>query len=424
MQGIKQRNGVIEYAISFVAAKNTTDTNYIIQTNWYVNEYIKFNDVYNFQVWSSNYEDTQKLVKDILENLNAYVPVMQEEKQRVPRTFAAKLTREKSDLVIKLKSNEIGLNTEISMDEVYTETTTTLKHRYNSLNTTLEQTLVVDIKDGYEYDGLIKVDGAIQDAFYHADGNWGLDYDKQYTQVNEYIVSNNFDREYLDDEHEIHRDVKIKAISELDYLGIYKSLLPGNLSADYSEYKYLTFTAKGSGLIELGLIKSSVQEWKEQYRVMVNLSEEEQTYYIPFDAFTSTGTTDKIVADDLTTITFTFLPVEANTKELDLTISDVKFAKTTSEAENPDVIEEFENNFMTYPNPTNGSVNVLLFSKVDTEATISLYDVTGKQIYSAPARLTVGKNELDFSVFIKPGIMFLKVNSKEINYGTSKIIFR
>ena len=44
MQRIKQRNGVIEYAISFATAKNNNDTNYSIQTNWYVNNYTKFND--------------------------------------------------------------------------------------------------------------------------------------------------------------------------------------------------------------------------------------------------------------------------------------------------------------------------------------------------------------------------------------------
>jgi hypothetical protein len=49
----------------------------------------------------------------------------------------------------------------------------------------------------------------------------GLDFDKQYTTVQEYAVLNNFDRIYtMMNMH--HRDVKIKAVSEYDYLGIYK----------------------------------------------------------------------------------------------------------------------------------------------------------------------------------------------------------
>ncbi|WP_297800283.1 T9SS type A sorting domain-containing protein, partial [uncultured Polaribacter sp.] len=82
------------------------------------------------------------------------------------------------------------------------------------------------------------------------------------------------------------------------------------------------------------------------------------------------------------------------------------------------------NNFMAYPNPSKGSVNVMIFSKVDTKATISLFDVTGKEIYVAPVQLINGKNEIDFNVKVKPGVLFLKVNSKKVNYGVSKIMFR
>jgi hypothetical protein len=33
-----------------------------------------------------------------------------------------------------------------------------------------------------------------------------------------------------------------------------------------------------------------------------------------------------------------------------------------------------------------------LFSHLESEAIVSLYDVTGKEIYLAPAKLTVGQN--------------------------------
>ncbi|SDT91336.1 hypothetical protein SAMN04487762_0531 [Polaribacter sp. Hel1_33_78] len=424
MQGIKQRNGVVEYAISFAVSKNNNDDKYTIQTNWYVNNYIKFNDAYNFQVWSTKPADTQKLVQDILDNLKSYIPVQQTEIQKFPETYASKIYREKGELVVNLRSTEVGNTAEVSMVELYSETANNNKHRYNSLDTEIQQSLRLDIADGYEYDGLVTVEDEVEDAFYHADGNWGLDYDSDYTEILNYFVWNDFDRTYQDDEYSINRNVEIKATSEYDYLTVYKSLLPGTLSADYSEYKYLSFTAKGSGLMELGLIKSSIERWKQQYRVMVDLSKEEQTYYVPFDIFSSTGTTNKITADDLTTLAFTFLPVEANTKDLDLFISNVKFTKTAIEDQIVNKIEKFENNFMAYPNPSKGSVNVMIFSKVDTNATISLFDVTGKEIYVAPVQLINGKNEIDFNVKVKPGVLFLKVNSKKVNYGVSKIMFR
>ncbi|WP_445752749.1 collagen-binding domain-containing protein [Polaribacter sp.] len=425
MQAIKQRSGVVEHAISFAVAKNNNDDNYSIQTNWYVNHYTKFNDMYNFQVWATNPEDTQKLVKDILANLKSFIPVVQNEKHRMPRTYAAKVSRVANNLVLKLRSDKGTIGGEIEMEEKYSETAGNVKQRYNPINAKAEQIVLIDIKDAYEYDGLIKVNGQIEDAFYHADGNWGLDFDSKYTKIERHQITNNFDRIYNEDELAINRNVEIKATSDYDYLTIYKSLLPGTLSDDYSEYKYLAFTAKGSGLIELGLIKASIEDWKQQYRVMVDLSKEEQTYYVPFDIYTSTGTQDKIVADDLTTLTFTFLPVEAQTKELDLTISNVKFVKAAgSDGITVEKQEVFENELIAYPNPSKGNVNLMLFSKTDTNATITLTDVTGKTIHKSTTDLTIGKNELEFNFNVKAGIYLLKVSSNEATYGTTKIIFR
>ena len=75
MQGLKQRSGEVEYAVSFAASKNNNDTYYNIQTNWYVNNYTQFNDMFNFQVWATRPEDTKKLVADVLNNLKTYISV-------------------------------------------------------------------------------------------------------------------------------------------------------------------------------------------------------------------------------------------------------------------------------------------------------------------------------------------------------------
>jgi len=174
-----------------------------------VNNYTKFNDVYNLQVWSTNPADIQKLVSDILANLKGYIPVTQTEVQKVPETYASKIYREKSDLIVLLRSTEIGKTAEVSMVELYSETANNIKFRNDTLSTEIQQSLIVDIADGYEYDGLVKVDGEVEDAFYHADRNWRLDYDTRYTEVQNYFVGNDFDRVYHDDEYAINRSIEI-----------------------------------------------------------------------------------------------------------------------------------------------------------------------------------------------------------------------
>ncbi|WP_432672122.1 collagen-binding domain-containing protein [Flavobacterium sp. SM2513] len=422
MQAIKQRNGVTEYAISFAVGKNYGDSFYTLQTNWLVQEYTAAKDVYNFQVWSTLPEQTTKLVNDVLNNLVASIPVQQTEIQKMPKTYASKVTREGTDLVLKLKSIKEEQSIEISMDQNYSETNG-FTMRYNPLKSELTQTIRLNVDDAYEFDGLINVEGAIQDAFYSADGNWGLDFDTTYTLINKYTVSNNLDRVYEEGELAVNRNVHLKVHSEDDYATLYKSLLPGQIPADYNEYQFVSFKAKGSGLLELGLIKSSVENWKHQYKAMINVGSEEQTYYVPFKFFKSTKSNQTINADDLTMLTFTFLPVEAKTQDLDLTIEDVKF---TNKA--PDGYEQLlytmQNEFMVYPNPSRGDVNCMLYSDTNTTATATLYDVSGKAIYSSQVKLTEGRNELDFNFNVPSGVMFFSIKSDKVNYGTSKIFFK
>lgn len=422
MQAIKQRNNVTEYAISFAVGKNAGADRYSLQTNWFVKEYFVSNNVYNFQVWATTPENTVKLVTDILNNLLDDRAVQQTEIQKLPKTYAAKVWREGTDMVLKLRSLKEEQCVEIAMEEVYSETNG-FANRYNPTLSEKEQIVRLDIKDGYEYDGLIKVDNETQDAFYHADGNWGLDYDGSLTTINKYTVSNNFEREYPADEYAIHRNVELKVHTN-DYITLYKSLLPGQLPADYTEYGFLAFKAKGSGLLEIGMVKSSIDEWKYQYRAVVNVRNSEETYYIPFRFFKSSGTNQTITADDLTMITYTFLPAAAGTSDLDLTVQDVRFTKLAPEGYE-ELLINMKNEFITYPNPSRGGdVNCLLYSDVATTANVTLHDISGKLVYSGTVELTEGRNDLNFNFSPQyKGLMLLNINSDKTSFGTSKLMF-
>lgn len=423
MQALKQRTGIVEYAISFVVAKNNNDTNYTLQSNWFVKDYTIMNDMYNFQVWATTPESTEKLVKDILHNLQDFIPVQQTEIQRMPKTYATKVSREGTDMVLNLKSVEAGQNIEIVTEEIYSETNG-YAMRYNPLTSEISQTLRIDIKDGYEYDGVIKVEGIIQDAFYHADGNWGLDYDGTNTIIKAYTVSNNFERVYNENEHAVHRNVKLQAHSNQDYLTLYKSLLPGQLAADYTDYQFLSFKAKGSGLLEIGLVKAGITEWKHQYKAVINVRDKEAVYYIPFSFMKSIANNQQLTADDLTMITYTFLPVSAGTNDLDLTIEDVKFTKTAPDGYK-DLLNSMVNQFVMFPNPSQGNINCLLYSEVTTTANITVHDITGKLVHSAAVMLEEGRNELNFDFgHLNSGMFFFNVEGQNVNYGTSKIVIK
>lgn len=421
-QAIKQRNGSVEYAISFAVGKNAADSNYSLQTNWFVKEYAISENVFNFQVWSTNPSYTYKLVGDILTTLNGSMPLTQTEIQKVPKTYASKVSRQGTDLVLNLRSVEIGQNVEIEIEENYTETNG-YAQLYAPVNTQIEDEVRFNIGDAYEFDGLIRVDGATQDAFYHADGNWGQDFDKEYTVINNYRIYNNFERVYKDDEYEIHRTVNVKVTTD-DYFTLYKSLLPGNLPADYSEYKFLAFTATGTGLLDIGLVKAGITNWKNQFKAPLNVRSTEQTYYIPFDYFKSAANNNTMTVEDLTSLTFTFLPKEAKTNVLDLMIKEVKFTKTAPEGYES-LLTMMENEFVIYPNPSNGTFNCLLYSDKNNIATAKVYDTTGKLIFKENVYLQEGRNELKFeNTAIPNGVYIFTIKSDEVDYGSSKMIIK
>ncbi len=423
MQGILQQNNVNEYAISFAIGKNQVEENYTLQSNWYVNAYEPAEEMYNFQVWTTRPEATIKLVNEILDNINADATIVQNEIAIFPKSYISKIERVGTELVLKLNAAEIDLPVQIDLEEIYSET-----HGYGFRSEVIvseeePQIIRYDVKDAYEFQGHIKVNDEIYDAFYHADGNWGLDFDANLTRLEEYRVYNNFERVYKEDEKAIHRNVKLEATSN-DYLTLYKSLQPGNLPADYTDYNYVSFRAKGSGVMELGLIKSSVQNWNDQYRAMLNIRNAWHTYYVPFSFFKSEGNAGNLMPNDLSMLTFTFLPQVVGDNNLDLTIEDVKFTREAPEGyENH--LSSVVNDFAVFPNPTNGNITCLLFSDYEANTTFTLRDTSGKVVSSEKIQIIEGRNEIQLSYEgVNPNMYFLSVENEKTSYGNAKIVIQ
>lgn len=89
-----------------------------------------------------------------------------------------------------------------------------------------------------------------------------------------------------------------------------------------------------------------------------------------------------------------------------------------------DDFDKINNSFIVYPNPSKGDIHLLLSTKKSSDVEITLFDISGKKIFSKPKKLIAGKNEINFNLKVSPGLFFLKVISKEVDYGTTKIFFK
>lgn len=88
-----------------------------------------------------------------------------------------------------------------------------------------------------------------------------------------------------------------------------------------------------------------------------------------------------------------------------------------------DNFNQFQNDFKIFPNPTNGNINITLSSKESTNVTIILFDAIGKEIFSKRHNIIAGLNDIELNINTVSGIAFLKVISKEVNFGTTKLLF-
>ena len=76
-----------------------------------------------------------------------------------------------------------------------------------------------------------------------------------------------------------------------------------------------------------------------------------------------------------------------------------------------------------YPNPSKGAFKVLVYSEKAEQASVLLFDVTGKVVYNKKQLLSAGNNTMNLHVNVQTGILFLKVYTDNTNFGTKKILF-
>ncbi len=127
----------------------------------------------------------------------------------------------------------------------------------------------------------------------------------------------------------------------------------------------------------------------------------------------------------LTTDSFTYTITDANGDAATATVNITMTASKSAGVNFGNNTTILSNQFLAYPNPTkNGKVNVALNSSVETSARVLLFDVNGKIIYQSAREFQRGINTINIDVNVKPGILFLKVISSEVNFGTKKVIFK
>lgn len=415
-------NGNLEYAIAFVVGNKNSRPYYTLQTNWVLSSYAPDDTLYNFQVWGAKPHFAHKLVIDILNKLAQEKPIQQLNTNNIiPSAYMTVGRRNKQNLDIFINNTINAANAKIVFEEkVHELSNYGIIEKSFTLQPGKNNLVSFDIKDGYEYSGKLYIDNVPVDEFYMADGNWGLDYDGQYTSIIQYKPNNDFGRVYNDD-LPVYRTVTLK-VDTKDYISIYKSIRSGFEAADLKDYATLKFFAKGNDKVTVRLIKKSVVKFKEQYSITLNLTPEGKDYVISLEDFISSATEAIINPDDITSIVFTFEAPGGIQKSIDFFVKDVAFSKAKIVSN-----RSLQSKVITvYPNPVGKQIQCSFVSDNERTVTLRITDIMGRTLYTKQINAVRGNNTVNVTLdkYSPHAIGFITINGDDVKYEATKLIFK
>ena len=298
--------------------------------------------------------------------------------------------------------NPIGAK-QITITGNYTSSETQKREVLNktvALSGTKEETVEVYVGSVFDMGFLMKNNKAVEyDALYFADGAWGLDYNKNVSKVNQYEV-NSAVPNAQDGVYSVERSPILRGVVK-DYISLFRSLRPASVEADMSSYKNLSFTASGSSIVEVTLVKKSIKDWSKQYRSEVRLFSDKQDYILALKDF-SNGTSEPINADDLVDVVFTIKGDGKTEKAFDMTIENLAFDKKSFER-----IPVADGALKAFPNPATELTELICDMPERSVAQISLSNFQGRQIVVRNEELTKGRNRVTLPVHNLPSGMYV-----------------
>ena len=419
---LQQRDGVVEYCINFSIGLNKNDGKLSVQSNWLTDNYIHQDTMFNFQVWSVSYNMSKTLAEQMITKLKTYLPVVAHHNNVIdaPVAYIKSVRREKNILEITVTNPTNNTSGIFEIVEKANENSSTAKKSipFNvAANTT--SVIKLNVSDVYE-DNVYMNLGTNVDMVYMTDGGWSADYDKSNTTLNKFIISNNI-VSIKENEYPLFRKVRVEA-STKNYVSAYKLVKGGGIERDFSQYKAIKFNATSiaGASVKITLIKKGVLDWNNQYTYTLPVNTVENEYTVSLSQFVSKTTANKITANDITAISFTWQNGKNTNANIGGSLSNIRF--TTIDAANAQTFTS--NDIGVYPNPNNGKFKVVFNADTDKPVALKLTDAsTGRIIYTQFINAKKGTNtvEVNINQFFASDMYILSIEADDIRYQSKKV---
>jgi Domain of unknown function (DUF4114) len=417
---MQESDGTPEYTVAFDAGFKKGRNNFNLQTGWLISNYSGDDSVFNFQVWASQPDYTVYLVESVLRKLDSVMPVLQIDDTafHLPSAYITNGKRNKQNLSFVVNNTTAITAAYIAFDERANESSEVDSNTYPlTLVPGGPNTFNIPVKDGYEYQGYLYLNGKLVDEVYFADGAWSIDYDHSLTQVN-YSPVNEPNRVYADNEYAVYRGVNMQCTSA-DYAIATKFITSGDEKVNLSGYKTLKFHASGTGTATVKLVKAGISKWNDQYSANIALNPNGQDYVISFDNFKSSAYSTAFSANDVNAVAFNFAFNGVRT-DLNFTAKSIAFSTDVAPSGS-----QLQSKALTIePNPSNGNIQLQFLSDAERTLTFVLTDVAGRVVYQQTVNAYLGTNVLQLTLpysASSSSLYFVHLGNGEVSYQVQKV---
>ncbi len=408
----------VEYAASF-SMYHDAELGFVIENHWNLHNYPSDKNYYNFQIWASDYEQLTELLSKTLDRVREADVIDQINHTPLPSVFVTYGQYKNGNLRLQVR-NKIGA--EYLDFSAMVRRTETSEWESLQLNILLSgsQAELIDIPVGYLYDlgGSLYTMGSTSDEIFLADGRWTVDTEHIGAQINEYEITSQ-DEVDMENVYQVERGVKLNA-EVADYLNIYRAFDAKYQAVDLSEYNALTLTAGGAGLVEVTLVKASIDNWDEQPRAQFRLNGQSELYELSNDHFISKST-ESTTWDDLVMIVFSLINEVGEKQTFEIEITDVLFQSLSTTSN--EVVIENSMDVKVNPNPVSDVATISFTSPQATMAKIKIYNSIGKQVSIQSMGAVTGLNtiKIDCSAMPKGAYTYTIAYGNSLAY-TGKLI--
>lgn len=414
---IKQPDGSREFALTFSTSVNSNNE-FIVASHWNIDAYAKDTAYYNFQIWSNSVDDLLVLANEILNLLEANAAIASYEGSAPPPVFVKSASYRNGEVLLNLinrnKSEQINLEGGMKL----TETSAT---EVIGVSADIDGYLdSVSLKTGTLFDLGFRVSsgaGSTPDDLFVADAPWGLDDSADGTTLSNYTVLP-ADGPYMGDGYPIERNIELSG-SAADYIGVYRALSPRFTAVDLSAFEKLSFEAKGTGTLEVKLLKGNGTD----YTARINLSSELDNYTLDITDFlnNSGASTD---FSDIKVLAFNLIAENGYTEEKSMTLANLDF---NNRQEAVQFLDSDTNKSVVYPNPMVDVSNIYFYEQNSGDYTFDLFTMTGSYISShhTEGSSIPGQNNIEVTrKGLTPGLYLYKITSSTDKIWSGRLIVR